>query len=89
MRLRYLGEVVKTLVDVATLELGKVVEVSEELGQRLLERLPEEWERIFGDEETESTPPAVPVETPSVSVRRERQQVFESPSQEVSVDPSS
>lgn len=44
--LRYIGHLEKTLVDVAALEYGKVVTVSEELGKQLLETFGNEWEEV-------------------------------------------
>lgn len=46
MKLRYVGHATKTLVDVAVLEFGKVIEVSEALGTRLLAQYPQEYTRV-------------------------------------------
>lgn len=46
MKLRYRGSLRKTLVDVAVLEYGKVVEVTEELGRGLLAQYGHEYELV-------------------------------------------
>ncbi len=54
MKLRYIGGLEKTLVDVAHLAFGKVIDVEEELAERLKRQWPAEWEDVFGDEEADA-----------------------------------
>lgn len=46
MKLRYVGELDKTLVDVASVTFGAVIDVQNDLGSKLLTAQPSDWECV-------------------------------------------
>jgi hypothetical protein len=49
VKLRYVGQLEKTLIDVAALEFGKVIDVAEDFGAQLLRQAKHEWEVVTSD----------------------------------------
>ena len=61
MRLRYVGGLDKTLVDVANLTFNKEIEVDDELGEKLFDQFPDDFVKVDAAPEPEPAPEPAPV----------------------------